>query len=91
MAKKPLSVSQIFFVPLRLKELLETQIMAKRSKWHSCQVITSKSGNSPKILCIRHEEKYSKYTQNSCKYQVSSEEFWIVAPERLDASMNSLR
>lgn len=54
MAKKPLSVSQIFFVPLRLKELLETQIMAKRSKWHSCQVITLKLGNFPKVLCIRH-------------------------------------
>lgn len=32
MAKKPLRVSQIFFVPLHVKELLETQIIAGRSK-----------------------------------------------------------
>ena len=53
MAKKPLSVSQIFFVPLRLKELLETQIIAECCKQHSCHVITTKLGNSPKVLIIR--------------------------------------
>ena len=43
-------------------ELLEKQIKAKRCKWHSCQIITSKSGNSPKILCIRHKQELSRFT-----------------------------
>ena len=41
-------------------ELLEKQIKAKRCKWHSCQIITSKSGNSPKVLCIRHKQELSR-------------------------------
>jgi len=44
-------------------ELLEKQIKAKRCKWHSCQIITSKSGNSPKVLCIRHKQELSRFTQ----------------------------
>lgn len=35
-------------------ELLCKQIKAERSKWHSSQVITSKLGNSPKVLIIRN-------------------------------------
>lgn len=42
-------------------ELLEKQIKAKRCKWHSCQIITSKSGNSPKVLCIRHKQELSRF------------------------------
>ncbi len=44
-------------------ELLEKQIKAKRCKWHSCQIITSKSGNSPKVLCIRHKQELSRFTE----------------------------
>lgn len=28
--------------------------MTEHCKWHSCQIITSKSGNSPKALIIRN-------------------------------------
>lgn len=46
-------------------ELLEKQIKAKRCKWHSCQIITSKSGNSPKVLCIRHKQELSRFNLNN--------------------------
>lgn len=47
-------------------ELLEKQIKAKRCKWHSCQIITSKSGNSPKVLCIRHKQELSRFSEKVC-------------------------
>ncbi len=52
-----------FIIFVGRNELLEKQIKAKRCKWHSCQIITSKSGNSPKVLCIRHKQELSRFTQ----------------------------
>ena len=62
MIEKPIRL--IIFVGRN--ELLEKQIKAKRCKWHSCQIITSKSGNSPKVLCIRHKQELSRFIQIFC-------------------------
>lgn len=68
----------LFYYFCTQKRVTWKQFKAERSIRHSCQVITSKSGNSSKVLCIRHKRKFSRITQIVCKCVVSAGEFEIV-------------
>lgn len=50
----------LFYYFCTQKRVTWKQFKAERSIRHSCQVITSKSGNSSKVLCIRHKRKFSR-------------------------------
>lgn len=43
----------LFYYFVAETSYFEKQFMAKRSKWHSRQVVTSKSGNLPNVFYMK--------------------------------------
>ena len=62
----------LFYYFCTQKRVTWKQFKAERSIRHSCQVITSKSGNSSKVLCIRHKRKFSRITEKSWERLLSA-------------------